>query len=117
MEAVRAGLGQGIDEELAPAGIQRRPRSKEPLARGGGHRDVNIESLKDVLASPHGLDATGGEPALAPRQPPETAVVLAQHSERAAVLRRKSARQALTTRGLACRHGVRLVWCGWGAAR
>jgi hypothetical protein len=116
IQAVREGLGKSLDEELEQVRAQIGQFQTEALTRGGRHGPVDIKPCEDVLNGPHGLDATGRSSTSAHRQQAEPAFVLAKHPDRAAGVGRDDALQALTTRSLEPRDGLRIFLCDWGAA-
>jgi len=53
MEAVGECLGEGIDEELEPLGVQRWPRSEEPGTRRRLHGAIDRAPREDLLDRSH----------------------------------------------------------------
>jgi hypothetical protein len=49
VEAIRKGLGKGINEELEHRGVQIRELQEEALGGGGFHGAIDVEPFEDVL--------------------------------------------------------------------
>lgn len=61
MEAVGKGVGEGIEAELEPLGVEIRQLEEEPLAGGGLHGAIDREPPKDVLDGANGRNAVSRE--------------------------------------------------------
>jgi hypothetical protein len=116
VQAVREGLGEGIQEDLEALGIEIRQLQEEPLARGRLYGAIDIPPLEDMLHRAHRLHATRGEAPPADGQSAETAFVLAKDPDGSGVRRGDGPLELFLTGGLECRDGLRLFWCDWGAA-
>lgn len=65
IQAVREGLGKGVDEELEVVRVRVRQCQEVALARRGRQGTIDVEPCEDVLDRANGLHATGGETASA----------------------------------------------------
>jgi hypothetical protein len=111
VEAVRKGLGEGIDEELEHLGIQRRPLQEEPSARRRLHGPIDIQPLEDMLDRSHRLHPTRGEAPAADGAEAEAAFVLAEHAHRMGVCRRNHCLEACPTGRLERGNRLRVFLC------
>jgi hypothetical protein len=81
IQAVREGLGKGIDEELKALSIQIRQFREEASPCRGLHGAMDVEPLKDMLYRADWLHPTGREMAAANGQQAEAAFVLAEDTD------------------------------------
>jgi hypothetical protein len=116
-QAVREGLGKGVDEELKALGGQIWPCQEEASPRRGLHGAIDVEPLKDVRHYTDGLHPTGREAAATDGEPAEAACILAEDADGARMGGRERLLQAATTAGLEGRKGFRVFWCGLAAPR
>jgi hypothetical protein len=68
VQAVRKGLGKGLDEKLERLGVQLGQFQEEALARRRRHRAVDVAPLEDMLHGAHGLYTTRGQTPSTDRQ-------------------------------------------------
>jgi hypothetical protein len=116
VEAVRERLGEGLHEELEALDIQIRQFQEEPLTRRGFHGPIDIEPLKHVRHHADGLHARGGEAPPADGEDAEAAFVWAEYPDRTGVRGGNRLAEMCMTGGLEGWDGLRLFWCGSGAA-
>ena len=115
VEAVGARVGERIDEDLEGIGVQIRELQEEALARGRGHRPIDIKPLEGVRDQAHWLDATGCEPPPAHSQQAKATFVLTEHPDWAGVIGRDALLQPLATRLLDLSQRLRVFLCDWAA--
>ena len=116
IQAVSKGLGEGLDEELAPVRIARRQFQNAALARGGFHGAIDRDPCEDVLDRANGLHPTSREAPPADGQEAEAAFVLTEPPDRAGVRGGHRRLELGLTAGLERGDGLRLFLCAWGAA-
>jgi hypothetical protein len=85
IQAVREGLGNGIDEELKALGVQRRQIEEEASTHRGFHGALDVEPRKDRLHRADRLHPPGRETAAADGQQGEAAFVLAEDTDGASI--------------------------------
>jgi len=71
IQAVAAGLREGVDEEQKHLCVQRGQSQEEPTTRGVPHGPIDGEPFEDVLDGADGLHPSDGEQ-------PEAALILAE---------------------------------------
>jgi hypothetical protein len=96
-QALRKGLRQGSDGDLAHVGVQVWQREEAVLACGRLDRAIDREALEDRLDRPHGRHPPGGEPPPADGQYTAAAVVRAEDADGAGVGGRDRRLQAART--------------------
>jgi hypothetical protein len=116
MQTVSEGLGEGIAGELEPGRLEIRPFQEEALAGRRLHGAVDVEpceDLRDGATRPH---APRGEAPPADGQEADPAFVWATDPDGAGVRGGKRPLELFLTGGLERGDGLRLLWCGSGAA-
>lgn len=116
IQALRAGLGEGIQEDLKALGVEIRQLQEEALAGGGLHGAIDREPLVAMLYRTHRLHPTGGEASAATRQEAKAAFILAKDPHWASIRRWDDRLKALPTGSLERWDRLRLFGCDWGAA-
>jgi hypothetical protein len=116
VQAVRTGRGTGIDAPLERLGVQAGQCQAEARARRRRHRAVHVAPLEDVLHGAHGRHTPRGETPSTDRSEADAAFILAAHPHRPAVFGWDDTWPRLAAGGLERGYGLRVFWCGWGAA-
>jgi hypothetical protein len=116
IQAVREGLGEGLDEDLEALGMQLRQFQEKPFTGRQLHRAIDREPCKDVLHRAHGLHAIGGEAPAADGEAAKAAFVLAKDADGPGVRRGDRPLELCLAGGLEGGDGLRLFWCDWAAA-
>lgn len=112
-EAVGDGRGKGIDEELAPLGVQIRPLAEEPGTRRRLHGAIGIEPLEDRLDRSNRLHPTCGEAPAADGEEATAAFILTEHGYRTGLRGWDDRLQECPTSRLKRWHPLRVLWCDW----
>jgi hypothetical protein len=116
IQAVRAGLCEGVHNELEALGMQLRPFPEEPIARRRLYGAIARAPRRGRLNGPDGRHPTRRQTAAADRESAEAPVVWAEHSEGTGVRGGEHPRELCTTGGRKGRHGLRVFWCDGAAA-
>jgi hypothetical protein len=116
IEAVREGLGEGVQEDLEALCVEIRQLQEEPVARRRLHGAVNIPPLENMLDRANRLHAARGEASTADGQETEAAFVLTKDPDGLGVCRRDGLLKLGLTGTLEGRNRFRLFLCDWGAA-
>jgi hypothetical protein len=116
IEAVREGLGEGVQEDLEALCVEIRQLQEEPVARRRLHGAVNIPPLENMLDRANRLHAARGEASTADGQEAEAAFVLTKDPDGLGVCRRDGLLKLGLTGTLEGRNRFRLFLCDWGAA-
>ena len=116
IQAVREGLGEGIDEDLEALGIPRRPFQEKPLTGRRLHSAIAVEPVKDMRHHAHGLHTIGGEAPAADGEEAQAAFVLAKDPDGSGVRWGDRPLELFLAGGLEGWDGLRLFLCDWAVA-
>ena len=116
MQAVREGLGDGMQEDLDALCIARGQLQEEALARRRLYGTIDRQPREHRRPRARWLHATRGEAPPADGQEAAAAVVLAKDPDGAGVRRGDRPLQVRLAGALERWDGLRLFSCDWGAA-